>query len=175
MTIEEFLAWVGGRPLITTAVLASVPLATWIVGAFHRRERSGFAPWRQVYSSLLHATCVPGVFAAVIVAYTFLFTRGNLLGMNVVVTFLPIAAMIATIVIITRRVDLGRLPGFDRLSGLIGLMALSFVVALLLDRFRLLLIFGGGMLSLLVAAVIVYVAFRSAASAAFGRRRSDVQ
>jgi hypothetical protein len=116
---------------------------------------------------------VPGVFAAVIVAYTLLFTRENLLGLDVFVTFVPIASMIATVEVIRRRADLDRLPGFDRLWGLIGLLTVSFVIALILDRLRVWLFFGGGMLSLVVIAAILYLVFRTTLRAARGTRRGS--
>ena len=171
MSIEEFLVHVGNRPLIPVACFVAIPLVSWLVGLVHAGERSALSPWRYVYSTLVYVSCVPGVFAAVIVAYTFLFTRESLLKLDLVVTFLPIASMVVTLIVIARRVDLDRLPGFDRLWGLITLLAVSFVVALILDRLRVWLFFGGGMLSLLVIAAVLYLLLRAAASAVVGRRR----
>ncbi len=172
MTIEEFMVWVGSRPFIPIGLFVAIPLVSWLVGLTHAPEKSRLAPWSYVYSTLLHIACVPGVFASVIVAYTFLIARGSLLKLDVLVTFLPVVAMVATILVVSRRTDLDRLPGFDRLWSLIGLLTLSFVVAFILDRLRIWLFFGGGMLSLLVIAGVLYIALRASARAAFGGRHT---
>jgi hypothetical protein len=173
MTIEEFLTWVGNRPFLPVAVFLAIPAIAWLTGLMHGRESSRRSPWKYVDSTLIYLACVPGVFAAVIVAYTLLFTRENLLGLDVFVTFVPIASMIATVEVIRRRADLDRLPGFDRLWGLIGLLTVSFVIALILDRLRVWLFFGGGMLSLVVIAAILYLVFRTTLRAARGTRRGS--
>lgn len=171
MSIEEFLASAGSRPFVLVAVFLALPVVSWGMGLMHDRSRSSRSPWKFVYSTLIYAACIPGVFAAVIVAYTFLFTRESLLKLDLVVTFLPIVSMVATLVVIARRVDLDRLPGFERLWGLITLLAISFVIALILDRLRVWVIFGGGMLSLAVVAAILYLILRAASRAVVGRAR----
>ena len=67
----------------------------WLIGLTHDPEKSVTGPWKYVYSVLIYLTSIPGVFAAVVVAYTMFFQRGNLLRLNVFVTFLPIASMVA--------------------------------------------------------------------------------
>jgi hypothetical protein len=171
MSIEEFLAWVGERPIVPIAFFLLIPAVAWFFGLVHSREASARSPWKYVYSTLVYLSAAPGVFAAVIVAYTFLFTRDSLLKLDLVVTFLPLLSMIVTMVLIARRVDLDRLPGFERLWGLITLLAVSFVIALVLDRLRVWLFFGGGMLSLVVIAAILYLLLRTAAKAVAGRSR----
>lgn len=171
MSVEEFLVWSARRPIIPLAIFLLIPVVAWIVGVTHDRTRAAESPWKYVYSTLVYLSCVPGVLAAVIVAYTFLFTRESLLKLDLVVTFLPIISMITTLVLIARRVDLDRLPGFDRLWGLITLLTLSFVVAMILDRLRIWLFFGGGMVSLLVIAAVLYLLLRSASRAVVRGRR----
>lgn len=171
MTIEEFLAWAGSRPLVPVGVFVAIPIFSWVVGFLHQRTKSTQSPWKFVYSALVFLACIPGVFAAVVVTYTFFFSRGNLLKLDVAVTFVPIVSMIATLVVISRRVDLERLPAFDRLWGLIGLLTVSFVIALILDRLRVWLFFGGGMFSLLIVAAILFFVFRATSHAVFSRRR----
>lgn len=171
MSIEEFLARVGERPIVPVAFFLLVPALAWMVGLLHPREGSARSPWKYIYSTLVYVSAAPGVFAAVIVAYTFLFTRESLLKLDLVVTLLPIVSMIATLVLIARRVDLDRLPGFERLWGLITLLAVSLVIALVLDRLRVWIFFGGGMVSLIVIAAVLYLVLRAAARTVAGRGR----
>jgi len=170
MSVEEFLLWSARRPLVPVAIFLGIPALSWVVARLHDRQQAAESPWKYVYSTLIHVSSIPGVFAAVVVAYTFLFTRESLLKLDVVVTFLPIVSMIVTLVVIARRVDLDRLPGFDRLWGLITLLAVSFVIALILDRLRVWLFFGGGMVSLLVIAFVLYLILSVASRSLLGRR-----
>lgn len=170
MTIEEFLNWVGNRPLVPVALFVAIPALAWLTGLMHGRSATAVSPWKYLDSTFVYLACVPGVFAAVIVAYTMLFTRESLLKLDLVVTFLPIVSMIATLIVIARRIDLDRLPGFDKLWGLITLLAISFVIALILDRLRIWVVFGGGMISLLVVAAVLYLALRASARALIGRK-----
>lgn len=171
MTIEEFLASIGRQPWVPITIFVSIPLVSWLIGLTHKPEQSVAGSWKYVYTLLMYLAAIPGVFAAVVVAYTMFFERGNLLQLNVLVTFLPIASMVATLVIVTGRVDVDRLPGMERLWGFMGLLTLSFVVAFMLDRLRIWLFFGGGMVSLLIFSAVIYIGLKTVTRAALGRRR----
>ena len=93
-------------------------------------------------------------------------------AVNVVVYFAPILAMIATLAIIRRSVDLDGIPGFDRLSGLIVLLALSFATVFVLSRLFVGVFFFGTLAALAAIAVIVFALFRWGAGMAFRERAS---
>lgn len=61
---------------------------------------------------------VPDVFSAVLSVYALFFRNADLLGVIVLVHFLPIASMAATLILTSCAVrSLDEVPGFDRLSG----------------------------------------------------------
>ena len=103
-------------------------------------------------------------------AYSILFIRQNLLQVNALIYFLPLVSMAITLALVGRKVSFEELPGFDRLSGLVVLIAATFVVILALERTRIWLLFGGSMGTLLVAAALIYSVLKWAASRICGGR-----
>ena len=100
--------------------------------------------------------CIPGIFAAVLTAYTLFFGNESLLDANVLIYFLPIATMVVTLVLIRKRVSFDDVPGFDRLSGLMVLMACSFAIALALHKTHIFIGFFGSVEMLFVLAAGVF-------------------
>jgi amino acid transporter len=56
--------------------------------------------------------------------------------MNLTTQVLPVLAMIATILIIRRNVDLDLVPGFDKISGLILIIATLMCLMWIIDKTR---------------------------------------
>jgi len=120
--------------LLLLAMFLVPPVVAWLCGVAHGKGGGGNAPWKYFYSVLVYLTCVPGTFAAVITAYTLFFTRENLMDVNPLVYFLPLASMVATLVLIHKNVTFDLVPGFDRLEGLMVMIACSFVLALAIQK-----------------------------------------
>lgn len=172
MSIRDFLGWLDGHPLVTVLALAAAPLLSLLWGLFHKPGMGALSPWKQGYSVLVYLACVPGMLAAVLVGYSLFFTRENLLDASVLSHFLPLVSMAATLLIIRRKVDFRDLPGFGRLSGLMLLIALSFVIALAIDRTR---IFFGAFIRvehLFLLAAGVFILLKTGARMAVGRRKA---
>jgi hypothetical protein len=170
MTIQELLQQAGRYPWVITGFFASVPLVAWIVGRLHGRGRGGAPPWTYIYATLVYVSCVPGLFAAVVTAYALFFTAANLLEVNVLVYLLPVVSMTVTLVLVGKNVDFDAVPGFHRLSGLMTLLTVSFVVALAVSRTRLWIVFGGSIFLLFGLAAVAFVCLRWGARALFRRR-----
>ncbi|MCU0607343.1 MAG: hypothetical protein MUF78_07990 [Candidatus Edwardsbacteria bacterium] len=159
MTIDQFIAWAGSQGWLLLAFFAALPLAA---AGLNRLAGSAAAhgPWRYGYAVLAYLCCIPGMFAASITLYTLFLLRANLLRVNVLVYFLPIVSMAATLLVIGRAVRFERIPGFGRLAGLMVLLGASFLTVLLLDRLRVLAVFGGSVVWLGLAALALYVVLR---------------
>ncbi|OPZ30774.1 MAG: hypothetical protein BWZ02_00581 [Lentisphaerae bacterium ADurb.BinA184] len=156
MTTREFIQAVDNHPRILIAVFVALPLLAWVCGRIHGKGRAAGTPWRYVYSVLVYAACIPGLFAAVLTAYALFFTRENLLDASLLVYALPIVSMIVTLVAIRRNIPFEAVPGFDRLSGLMMMIGLSFAVALAIDKTRIWIWFGGSIQRLLLLAAGVF-------------------
>ena len=156
MTIRDFLNLAGNNALLISGIFISVPVVSWLLGVIHRRGRGWMTPWKYFYSFLIYLICVPGIFASVITAYSLFFQRENLLDVNMLVYFLPVISMIVTLVIIGRNVEFSLIPGFDRLSGLMVMIAVSFASALAIQKTRLFVFFGGSVTMLIVIAILAF-------------------
>jgi hypothetical protein len=103
-------------------------------------------------------------------AHTPWFTNENRLDVSVLVDLLPIVSMVATLGLIGRNVGFDRVPGFDRLWGLMVMLGCSFGIALFIQKTRIWVIFGGSIATLLVLALGIFALLKWASHMLFRRR-----
>jgi hypothetical protein len=173
MSIKDFIGFLGDHALVTAIALVSVPLAAFLWSLVQGKREGARSPWKYGYSVLVYLACIPGVFAAVLVSYALFFTRQSLLNVNALAYFLPIAAMIATLLVVRNRVSFAALPGFGRLSGLIVMIAVSFVIALAIDKTRIFLGFFGTIDRLFILVAAIFILLKAGFWLAFGRRKRE--
>ncbi|MCB0346219.1 MAG: hypothetical protein KDD66_13965, partial [Bdellovibrionales bacterium] len=123
-----------------------------------------------LHSLLVYAACIPGILAAVLTAYSLFFLRANLLEANLLVYFLPIASMIATLCFLAKSMSFDAIPGFDRLSGLMTVIAVTFILVLALERTRIWLFFGGSIAKLAALVAGLFLLLRWGTNALFRGR-----
>ncbi|MEW5724058.1 MAG: hypothetical protein AB1896_13190, partial [Thermodesulfobacteriota bacterium] len=99
MSIEELLGRLQQIDLWLLLVLfLAPPVLVPVLGLLHRGGDGGRNPWRYFYSLLVFWASLPGVLACLLTAYSLFFIRRNLLEVNVILYFFPIASMIVTLV-----------------------------------------------------------------------------
>lgn len=150
---------------------ASLVVATKLIGILHGPEHGSGAPWRYLYSFLLYAACVPGIFSAVLFVYSLFFTAEDLLDVNLTVYLVPVVAMVVTIGLMRRSVDFKSVPGFNRLTGLITMIAVAFIVAIVLRSLRVWLFFGASLAWFFGLSVGIFLLFNWGGRLLFGRKR----
>ncbi len=133
-SVNAMLRTIGGYSDYVIGYFLALPLLAWTLGRLPGHGVKERPPFRYIYSTLTYLVTIPGTFSAVLVGYSLFFVHQNLLTVNALSYFLPILSMIATLVLIGKKVDFNRLPGFDRLAGLIVLIATTFVILLLLYK-----------------------------------------
>jgi hypothetical protein len=170
MTTRELIQQVDRQPWIPLAVLLATPVAAGLLGRLKGQDGGGQAPWKYFYAVLVYLACVPGIFAAVVTAYLLFFSRENLLDLSLLVSGLPIASMIVTLVLIRNSVSFDLVPGFDRLSGLMVMLGCSFALALALHKMNIWIIFGGPIAALFVLAAGTFVLLKGGMYMLFRRR-----
>ncbi|MBK9991158.1 MAG: hypothetical protein IPP19_10585 [Verrucomicrobia bacterium] len=172
MSISDLINLASGHQLVLVAVFVLIPLLAWVVGRLHRPGEGRTTPWKYAYAVLVYLTCVPGMFASVITAHSLFFSRENLLHVSLPVYFLPIFSMVVTLMFIRRAVSFDDVPGFDRLSGLMTLVGVSFAIALAIQKTNIFVFFGGSIDRLFVLAIAVFALLKWGSAMLF-RRRED--
>jgi hypothetical protein len=137
MTLGDFFELCSNNPAIVIFYFVAVPL-TCLLALILSRGRGGESPWKYLYAVLIYLACVPGIFALTLNAYLFLFENLRILDTNIYTQILPIVSMIITIWLITKSTSLDNVPGFDKLAGLLTLIAVILTLMWVLDKTRLL-------------------------------------
>lgn len=168
MTARELIAAGAANPGLLQGALASIPAAAFLLGRAHAPGEGGKDPWRRAYSALVYAACIPGTFSVSLVAYTLFATSENLLDVSIAVYFAPIAQMVLSLVIMARNVDFEEVPGFDKIWGLMGLLAATFTIVLFVQKTRIFLVFHGSFGALALFAGGLFFVLRASARALLG-------
>ena len=175
MTVRELTQWAGGHPWILLAVFGVLPVLVWLLGVMHGRGNGGTSPWRYIYSVFVYVVCVPGMFSSVLTPYSLFFRNENLLEVNLLVYVLPIISMLVTLIFVRKNVGFDAVPGFERLSGLMILLACSFGLALAIHKTRLFVGFFGSIDRLFLLAAGIFALLKWGAYMVFRRKDEPVK
>ena len=140
-------------PLLIAMLL--LPIVTWITGKSltNASKKSGAA----FLSIPVFVSVIPGTCCALAVAYLIFIAHVNILReLDLVLGVGPIVCMIATLIAISKIMPFDDIPGFDRLSGLIMTVAVSFVIILIVVKTRILI---GFFASIKVLIALFFVLF----------------
>ena len=171
MTLEDIFTIAGQHTGLISIILLAIPFVAWLPGLMHGRGNGGKKPWSIFYGFLVYMACLPGIFAAVLTTYSVLFLGKNLLTANITVYFLPIISMVATLAIIRSSVTFDDIPGFDRLSGLMIILAILFILVLGIQKTNIWMVFHGSFSRLLILLVVLFLALQWAGKRLFGKKR----
>jgi hypothetical protein len=137
MTLREFFDYLSANPAVLLMFFLGIPFTALLAGIMGKGE-GHLRPWKYLYAALIYLVCVPGIFAAALAVYLFLFERGgSVFNVNLLTQVLPIASMVLTLGIIRRNVAFAEVPGFDKLSSLMLMIVSVFVLMFSLDRLHL--------------------------------------
>ena len=175
MTIRELTEWAGGHPWVLVGIFGTLPVMAWLLRWLHGPGNGASAPWKYVYSLLVYAVCVPGMFSAVLTAYSMFFRNENLLEVNLLVYLLPLVSMTVALVFVHKNVGFEAVPGFDRLSGLMILIACSFGVALAIHKTRIFVGFFGSIDRLFLLAAGIFALLKWSGYMLFRRKDEPIK
>jgi hypothetical protein len=133
MTLQELFDHLAGHPVWILSFFILLPITALLLG-WIAKEQEHVSPWSYVYSALIYLACVPGIFAVTLSVYVFIFERRSIFQTDVYTQILPIVSMIVTLLIIRRSVDLDRIPGFEKITGLIMMITATLVFMWVLDK-----------------------------------------
>jgi len=133
MTLKDFFDLLAANPSYILAYFLLVPLAAFI-GTIIGKGEEGEAMWQYFYSFLIYLVAIPGIFAVTLSVYLFFFERKSVFDTNILTQILPVLSMVATLLIIRRNIDLDYIPGFGKISGLMSVIAVSFVAMWIMEK-----------------------------------------
>jgi hypothetical protein len=137
MTLRELFDYLSVNPEMVVAYFLLMPTVALLAG-FIAKDEGHLSPWKYLYAIMVFFVCIPGIFAATLAVYLFLFERGgSIYNVNLLTQVLPIGSMIATLSIIRRNVAFEQIPGFGKLSDLMMMIASIIVLMYFLDRLHL--------------------------------------
>lgn len=170
MTVRELVFLLDDNPWLMIFYFIGLPVVSWIIGIVHGENKGTNPPWKYFYSVLVYLACIPGIFSAVITGYTIFFTRENLLDANVLVHIVPIVSMTVSLILIRKNISFDDIPGFDRLSGLMTMIAVTFIVVLAIYKTRFWVVFGGSIFVLAAVAIGLFALLKWGAHTVFRSR-----
>lgn len=137
MTLKDFFQLLADNPIIIIAYFLFIPLTAFIAGILGKGE-GHISPWRYLYSTLVYLVCVPGIFAITLSVYLFLFERISIFETDVFTQILPVVSMLFTLLLIRANVNLDRVPGFGKMSGLLMMIVVALTFMWIIDKTRIL-------------------------------------
>ncbi|WP_158975194.1 hypothetical protein [Cellulophaga sp. L1A9] len=160
MSIQDIISWFNnnqsGVLYYFIAALVLAILSTLIVNA------KNIGAIKYIMSFLVYSVCIPGVLALFLLLYNILFLGSSILQLGLVTYFVPIVAMILILLILNRKIKMSKLPGFTRLSSLIVMIGISFILLFVLQRSYFGVVFLGGFTQLLLVFAVIMVVLRVA-------------
>ncbi len=136
MTLRDVFQAISGQPALLFVLLMAVPTGAFLVNLWSGSTAEEIIKWKYAYAVLVYLACIPGVFAVTLNIYLFLFERQSVWDMNLALQILPILTMIATLMLIRRKIPFAYVPGFGKLSGFLTLIAAIIGIMWFIDRTR---------------------------------------
>ncbi|MDX1940364.1 MAG: hypothetical protein SFU99_07420 [Saprospiraceae bacterium] len=133
MTLQELFNLIAENPAYVIFYFTIIPIAAFMAGALSKGE-AHLTPWNVLFSVLIYAVCIPGIFAVTLDVYFFLFEKRSIMNTDVYTQILPVVSMVITLLLIRRYVDFDYIPGFDKISGLITMIAATLGIMWFIDR-----------------------------------------
>jgi len=156
MTTQDLIDWFANHQNHVLAYFGIVLLLAIVVSAMVNKDT--ISNLKYVLSALVFAVTVPGILAILLTLYNVLFLGTNLLNVNLVSYLLPVVAMVCTLLVLNRKVKMAQLPGFSKLTSLVVMISIAFIIIFILQRTYFgVLIFGGFAQVLMVFAALMVV------------------
>lgn len=160
MTIQDIINWIDSHPWMVFGYLLFLIIAALLIVSNINDKK--VSQMKYMMSAIVFGVTIPGILALLLSAYSLLMLRSSLLSVSILVYFLPIVAMVVTLTILNKKVHLKQIPGFDRLSGLMVLIAVTFFIMFALQRTYFGVIFMGSIFQLLLVFVVLFLVLKFA-------------
>jgi len=173
MTIQDMIDALSAYSWVFLAVFVATPVVAYGYGRVARGVEGQESPHKYVYAALVYFASIPGIFGAVLTAYTLFILRSSLLEVDVIIYFAPIASMAATLFIIGKNVELDELPGFERLYGLLIVLTVTFAFMFMVLQTRIFIFFGAPLVILLLICLALFLVLKWGLAKLTGPRANE--
>ena len=159
MTLQEIFNGIGTNPTPVLAFFIGLPILALII-LWISSDKPYEAPQKYGFTGVVYAVCIPGILSFVLILYALFIEGQSLLNVNALVYYLPIVSMFATLLILRQKLDLTRIPGFDKVSGLLMILMVTFITILILQKTRIWVMFHGSVWFLVGLFAILFILFK---------------
>lgn len=155
MTIQEVIDWFNNNNYFVLAYFLSIIVVSLLV--HFTLTQNNVKQLKYIMSVLIYTVTIPGILCVILLLYTLFFLNGNLLNVNLTSYFLPIISMVLTFIILNKKVHLKDIPGFGKISALMVITFVTFVVIFVLQRSHFGLFFIGGFTQLIGVFIVLFI------------------
>lgn len=160
MTIKDLLNILTNNQFIILGYFILLLVSTIILAA--TVNKANFSYLKYAASILVYGVCIPGIFSTLVTFYMFFILRADIMQLNIIVYLLPIVFMVLILVIMNKRIGMKSIPGFGKLSALMLLIGLSFLLVFVIQRTYFGVVFMGGFVQLLIAFAVLFFVLKYA-------------
>ena len=158
-TLEEILINISNEWMLLISVMILITIIGFTVSLLLKRMGRGKAA--EIFISVpFYIIVVPGVFFTLILLYLLFFTSKNLMSVPVFY-FFPALHMAVSLFAFSKIIDFKDIPGFDRLSGFILFLAISFSIVLLIFKLRIIALVWFSPVYVLVIVFLLYLLWKA--------------
>lgn len=157
MTLKDLFDYISLHPEYILIYLIGLPFIAVFIGLLSHKSADK-SPYKELFMVVVYAVTIPGVFALLLNIYFFLFENKSIMDYNIYLQILPVISMIICLKIIRNYVSFDAIPGFDKLSGFMTIIAALMVFMWVLDRFRFLAIVRMPFYYLVILMIILLLA-----------------
>jgi len=160
MSIQSIIEFLGNHQIAVLIYFISVTLISFVAVKMVNKENFGILKY--LFCALVYAVTIPGVLAIFLTLYALLFLRANFLNLDLLVFILPIVVMGISLFFLNKKIHMKQVPGFDKLSSLIIIIAITFGLIFLIQKMFIGIIFFSGFMPIVVLFVIIFVVLKMA-------------
>lgn len=160
MTIQDLINWISDHHYYILGYFIAIIVLAIIMSSILNQKNIGTVKY--ILSALVYGVVIPGMLAVFLLLYNILFLNTSILQIGIVAYFLPILAMVLTIIILNRKVKMSKLPGFNSLSSLFIMITIAFGVIFILQRTYFGVLILGSFTHILIVFVVLIVILRIA-------------
>ncbi len=161
MTLQQLLDIFTQYQTQTLYFFFGIPLLA-VVSIFFKKKYSKNL-WVKVFDSLLiYLVSVPWILSLILSIYSIFILKGNILELNILPYFVPLISMWITYTIIQKSIWLKEVPWFGKISSLLLLIFLTFIVVFILQKMFIWVVFIGSISYIVWLFIIIFVAMKFA-------------